>query len=204
MGLHLGKLLERLQQPHPERCPGRSCHPHDEPHAAALLHQSVEFCLAPRFGWTRRLSSSGTCWRRWCCDSRTCTSASGGAREPSGAFRAFHAAVERDFAESRTVADYARALGYSSRTLNRACLAAAGVTAKPYLDERSVLEARRRLLFRTELPTAAVGERLGFPHHTAFSKFFRHHTGRDPQRLPFAGLGTGLEPVVKVLVTATR
>ena len=40
-----------------------------------------------------------------------------GAREPSEAFRAFHAAVERDFAESRTVTDYAGSLGYSSRTL---------------------------------------------------------------------------------------
>ena len=116
-----------------------------------------------------------------------------GAREASEAFRAFHTAVERDFADSRTVADYARALGYSSRTLTRACLAAAGVTAKRYLDERIVLEARR-LLFHTELPTSAVGERLGFPHHTAFSKFFRHHTGETPSdyRSRASGRGWGL------------
>ncbi|WP_329292849.1 helix-turn-helix domain-containing protein [Streptomyces sp. NBC_01455] len=102
-----------------------------------------------------------------------------GAPRTSEAFRAFHAAVERDFTESRTVADYARALGYSSRTLTRACLAATGGTAKRYLDDRIVLEARR-LLVHTELPASAVGGRLGFPTPTAFSKFFKHHTGETP------------------------
>lgn len=113
-----------------------------------------------------------------------------GGHEPSEAFRAFHAAVERDFAESRTVTDYAGALGYSSRTLTRACLAASGVSAKRYLDERIVLEARR-LLFHTELTTAAIGERLGFPRHTAFSKFFRHHTGETPSDYRARALGRG-------------
>ncbi|KUN49158.1 helix-turn-helix domain-containing protein [Streptomyces olivochromogenes] len=102
-----------------------------------------------------------------------------GASRTAEAFRAFHAAVERDFTESRTVADYARALGYSSRTLTRACLAATGGTAKRYLDDRIVLEARR-LLVHTELPTSVVGDRLGFPTPTAFSKFFKHHTGETP------------------------
>ncbi|MEU2616793.1 AraC family transcriptional regulator [Streptomyces sp. NPDC007157] len=102
-----------------------------------------------------------------------------GASRTGEAFRAFHAAVERDFAESRTVADYARALGYSSRTLTRACLAATGGSAKRYLDDRIVLEARR-LLVHTELPTSAVAGRLGFPTPTAFSKFFKHHTGETP------------------------
>ena len=102
-----------------------------------------------------------------------------GASRTSEAFRAFHAALERDFAVSRTVADYARALGYSPRTLTRACLAATGGTAKRYLDDRIVLEARR-LLVHTELPASAVGDRLGFPTSTAFSKFFKHHTGETP------------------------
>jgi AraC-like DNA-binding protein len=102
-----------------------------------------------------------------------------GASGTTEAFRAFRAAVGRDFAKSRTVADYARALGYSSRTLTRACLAATGGTAKRYLDDRIMLEARR-LLVHTELPSSAVGDRLGFPTPTAFSKFFKHHTGQTP------------------------
>ncbi|MFK0110603.1 helix-turn-helix domain-containing protein [Streptomyces sp. NPDC091217] len=113
-----------------------------------------------------------------------------GASDTGEAFRAFHAAVERDYAESRTVADYASALGYSSRTLTRACIAATGVTAKRYLDERTVLEARR-LLFHTELPASAVGERLGFPTPTAFSKFFKHHTGETPSDYRLRASGRG-------------
>ncbi|MFK0153156.1 helix-turn-helix transcriptional regulator [Streptomyces sp. NPDC090499] len=102
-----------------------------------------------------------------------------GASRTGEAFRAFHAAVERDLAESHTVADYARALGYSPRTLTRACIAATGHSAKRYLDDRIVLEARR-LLVHTELPTSAVAGRLGFPSPTTFSKFFKHHTGETP------------------------
>ncbi|MBL1100542.1 helix-turn-helix domain-containing protein [Streptomyces coffeae] len=113
-----------------------------------------------------------------------------GAGDVSEAFRAFHAAVERDYAESRTVADYARALGYSSRTLTRACIATTGVTAKRYLDERIILEARR-LLFHTQLPTSAVGKRLGFPTPTAFSKFFKHHTGETPSDYRLRASGRG-------------
>ncbi|MFD8810463.1 helix-turn-helix transcriptional regulator [Streptomyces sp. NPDC059627] len=121
-----------------------------------------------------------------------------GEGEAREAFRAFHAAIERDYAESHTVADYARALGYSPRTLTRACIAATGATAKQYLDERIVLEARR-FLFHTELPISAVGERLGFPTPTTFSKFFKHHTGETPgaYRLRASGRGRSRAFVVE-------
>ncbi|MFD8722925.1 helix-turn-helix domain-containing protein [Streptomyces sp. NPDC059629] len=113
-----------------------------------------------------------------------------GAGDTGEAFRAFHTAVERDYAESRTVADYASALGCSSLTLTRACIAATGVTAKRYLNERTVLEAIR-LLCHTELPASAVGQRLGFPRPTAFSKFFKHHTGETPSDYRVRASGRG-------------
>ncbi|MFE2426525.1 helix-turn-helix domain-containing protein [Streptomyces sp. NPDC059373] len=105
------------------------------------------------------------------------------------AFRRFHAAVERDFAGTHRVADYAAALGYSPRTLTRATLAATGSTAKQYLDARIVLEAKR-LLVHTDATAADIAGRLGFREPGDFSKFFRKRDGRTP--LEFRAVARGL------------
>ncbi|WP_189938238.1 helix-turn-helix transcriptional regulator [Streptomyces sulfonofaciens] len=97
----------------------------------------------------------------------------------SGTFQRFHRAVERDFAVTRRVEDYAAALGYSVRTLTRACQAATSRTAKQYLDDRAALEARR-LLMHTSLTPTEIGHRLGFTSPTVFTKFFRRCTGETP------------------------
>ncbi len=98
---------------------------------------------------------------------------------PSETFERFRAAVEREFATSHRVADYARALGYSPRSLSRASLAAAGVGAKEFIDCRVVLESKR-LLAHSELPAARIADRLGFDDAANFSKFFAHRTGLSP------------------------
>ncbi|MER5748795.1 AraC family transcriptional regulator [Streptomyces sp. NPDC002088] len=106
-----------------------------------------------------------------------------GAQEAAGAgsepFRRFQQAVERDFARTHRVEDYAQMLGYSVRTLTRVTRAAVGSGAKGFIDDRVMLEARR-LLWHTDLPAAAVGDRLGFPDATVFTKFFRHRAGETP------------------------
>ncbi|TBO61488.1 AraC family transcriptional regulator [Streptomyces kasugaensis] len=97
----------------------------------------------------------------------------------SEAFHRFHQAVENGFTRSHRVADYARCLGYSVRTLSRATRAAVGHGAKRLIDDRVLLEAKRMLL-HTALPASRIAERLGFPHATAFTRFFRERTGRTP------------------------
>ncbi|WP_269855934.1 helix-turn-helix transcriptional regulator [Streptomyces sp. RPT161] len=97
----------------------------------------------------------------------------------SEAFHRYHQAIERDFATTRRVEDYATALGYSVRTLTRACLAATGRTAKQYLDDRAALEAKR-LLVHTNLSPVQVANRLGFSSATVFTKFFRRRTHETP------------------------
>ncbi|MEU4893354.1 helix-turn-helix transcriptional regulator [Streptomyces sp. NPDC044780] len=97
----------------------------------------------------------------------------------AGTFHRFHRAVERDFTAARRVEDYAAALGYSARTLTRACLAATGRTAKQYLDDRVALEAKR-LLVHTDLAPVRIADRLGFTTPTVFTKFFRRCTGETP------------------------
>jgi AraC-like DNA-binding protein len=113
------------------------------------------------------------------------------ASHADGPFLRFHAAVERDFAASHRVADYAAALGYSVRTLTRATRAATGSTAKQYLDARIVLEAKR-LLVHTDATAAEVSRRLGFRDAGDFSKFFRLRDGRTP--LAFRAVARGTPP----------
>nr|WP_324605937.1 helix-turn-helix transcriptional regulator [Streptomyces sp. NRRL S-813] len=98
---------------------------------------------------------------------------------PSETFRRFHAAVERDFTVTRRVEDYAAALGYSRRTLTRAAEAASGMSAKRYIDERVVLEAKRELS-HSRSTAGAIAARLGFADASDFSKFFRQRTGTTP------------------------
>ncbi|MFC0438730.1 AraC family transcriptional regulator [Kutzneria buriramensis] len=104
----------------------------------------------------------------------------------------FQHELERSFATTRSAADYAAKVGYSLRTLNRVCEAAAGRSAKALVDARVALEAKR-LLVHTDLPAAAIGDRLGFTEPTNFGKFFQRETGetpgafRDRERVTAAG-----------------
>jgi AraC-like DNA-binding protein len=97
-----------------------------------------------------------------------------------GWFRRFRAAVERHHAGLHEVADYARMLRCSERTLTRAARLCTGQSAKGVIAQRIVLEAKR-LLVHTGLPAAAIAERLGFDEPTNFGKFFRRVAGCTPR-----------------------
>jgi len=104
----------------------------------------------------------------------------GGYRHAGGeVFARFRAEVERSYATTRRVEDYAHRLGYTVKTLTRACLDATGHPAKHVIDARVTLEAQR-LLAHTDEPAALVGRRLGFTEATNFGKFFARHTGTSP------------------------
>ncbi|WP_046729934.1 AraC family transcriptional regulator [Streptomyces humi] len=91
----------------------------------------------------------------------------------------FRAELERSYATTRRAADYARRLGYTVKTLTRACTAATGQPVKHVIDGRVALEAQR-LLAHTGEPVATVARRLGFAEPTNFGKFFTRHTGVTP------------------------
>lgn len=97
----------------------------------------------------------------------------------SETFRRFQAAVEADFRVHHELGHYARALGWSARTLSRTCQAATGRTAKQYVTDRLLLEAKR-LLAHDGLSPARCGQRLGFPDSSNFSAFFLRSTGVRP------------------------
>ncbi|MER6788480.1 helix-turn-helix transcriptional regulator [Streptomyces sp. NPDC000658] len=101
------------------------------------------------------------------------------APEPDTTYLRFRDAVEKDFARTRRVEDYAEALGYSPRTLSRAALASTGLGAKEFIDRRVVLEAKR-LLAHSDQTAARIAGRLGFSSATHFSKYFHQRTGQTP------------------------
>lgn len=94
-------------------------------------------------------------------------------------YNRFRQLVEDRFAQCHQVADYARQLGYTEKSLARAVLGSTGMTAKAFIAARIVLEAKR-LLVHTDLPVAGIGEKLGFDEATNFSKFFRREAGSTP------------------------
>jgi AraC-like DNA-binding protein len=106
-------------------------------------------------------------------------------------FLRFRDAVETRFASTRRLEDYARTLGYSTRTISRASMDAAGVGAKEYIDRRVLPEAKR-LLAHGDQPAAKIAVRLGFSSATNFSKFFHQRTDTSPLAFRRAVRGTDL------------
>jgi AraC-like DNA-binding protein len=102
------------------------------------------------------------------------------ARPRGTVFELFEEALEQRFRETRSVAEYARRLGYSERTLARAAAEAAGATPKAVIAARVLLEAKR-LLVNTELGIGRIAVHLGFSEPTNFTKFFRKGTGLSPE-----------------------
>ncbi|MFC7545908.1 helix-turn-helix domain-containing protein [Plantactinospora sp. GCM10030261] len=94
-------------------------------------------------------------------------------------YRRLRDELERSYATTRRVEDYADRLRCSVRTLTRACLAATGRSAKQVIDDRVTLQAMR-LLAATDEPVADVGRRLGFPEPTNFGRFFQREVGWTP------------------------
>ena len=111
-----------------------------------------------------------------------------GSARPSGQasvslqrFKRYRLMVEQHLRRLHRVADYAKLIGCSQKSLHRAAIEVAGVSAKTYLSQRIALEAQR-LLVHTAWPIAVVAEELGFDEATNFVKFFRRETGQVPGR----------------------
>lgn len=94
-------------------------------------------------------------------------------------FRRFQQLLEKSFSTQQQVADYAKQLGCSEKSLTRTTLNVAGISAKAYISSRINLEAKR-LLTQTALPIATIADRVGFEEATHFVKFFKREVGCSP------------------------
>ncbi len=87
--------------------------------------------------------------------------------------------LELDVDERPSAAQLARRIGYSRRTLDRACRQVSGQTTKQVIDERIALEVRR-LLADTSRSLAQVRVGLGYSDSSNFARFVVRHLGQTP------------------------
>lgn len=95
------------------------------------------------------------------------------------AYLDYRAALEQRLYERPTVANLASAIGYSTRTIDRACAEVTGQTARQVLDERTALEIKR-LLTHSDRQIVRIAADFGFGDPSNFSKFVRRHLGERP------------------------
>jgi AraC-like DNA-binding protein len=94
-------------------------------------------------------------------------------------FELFRSSVEAQFRRHHDAGHYARELGYAPRTLTRAVQQATGRTAKAYITDRIILQAKR-LLAHDLFTSARCAAELGFIDASSFSSFFLKATGQRP------------------------
>lgn len=111
------------------------------------------------------------------------------------AYVQFREIIEERLYSHPSVRALAHELGYSSRTVDRACQAVAGKTAKEVLDERTALEIRR-LLTHSDRPVSRIGADLGFGDPSNFTKFVRRQLGRPPGEIRRDVLASAEDPPV--------
>lgn len=85
----------------------------------------------------------------------------------------FKSLVESKFVEWHKVGDYSKQLNITSDYLNNVIKSTIGKTAKEFIQNRLVLEAKR-LGLHTHLSTKEIAFQLGFDDPSHFSKFFKN------------------------------
>jgi AraC family transcriptional activator of pobA len=96
-------------------------------------------------------------------------------------FTGFRALVEKHYLQHWSVSDYAKALSVTPSKLNRTSKALAGRSAFEIIQERLLLEAKRRLVY-IAAPVQLLAYELGFEDPAYFNRFFKKRTGMTPAR----------------------
>jgi len=92
----------------------------------------------------------------------------------------FKAVVEKQFTKSHQVKAYADTLNVSPNYLNEVIKSAINISAKDYIQNRLILEARRLVVF-TDKSSKEIGYDLGFEDPSHFSKFYKIQSGQSLQ-----------------------
>jgi AraC-like DNA-binding protein len=92
----------------------------------------------------------------------------------------FKTLVEEHFHEWHQVKEYADALFVTPNYLNEVIRTSIDVSAKDYIQQRLILEAKRMIVF-TPKSAKEIGYDLGFDDPSHFSKFFKTNTNQSLQ-----------------------
>ena len=87
--------------------------------------------------------------------------------------------VETDCSQNRNVNYYAKQLCITSGHLNSLIKAHCGVSAKRYILNKTILEAKRLLLY-TEMSIDQIADHLHYENTSHFAKIFREYTDITP------------------------
>lgn len=87
--------------------------------------------------------------------------------------------VDRGFSEYRTVRYYAGRLCITPNYLNEIVSTAMQISAKQYIQNK-VMEEAKRMLAYTDLPVAEIAFELNYETVSYFSRCFRRYTGETP------------------------
>ncbi|GAA4236763.1 helix-turn-helix domain-containing protein [Postechiella marina] len=96
-------------------------------------------------------------------------------------FLDFKSLLEKHFTKSRNADFYAEKLNITYKHLNTICKSIISITAKQFIDEFIVLEAKRQLV-NSEIKSTELAYALGFEEPTNFVKYFRKNTGFTPNQ----------------------
>lgn len=91
----------------------------------------------------------------------------------------FKQLVSRHAAHERSVNFYASQLFVSPGYLMTIISKMSGKSVRAWVDQASILYAKA-LLAQTNMQIGEVAEKLNFPTQTAFTRYFKHHTGTTP------------------------
>lgn len=94
-------------------------------------------------------------------------------------FQQFKNLVEAYYTQSRNADFYAAKMHMSYKHLNTLCKLIIDRTAKQFIDEFVILEAKRRLV-NSSVKSTELAYALGFEEATNFVKYFRKKTGFTP------------------------
>jgi len=94
-------------------------------------------------------------------------------------FSRFRTLVEAHFLEHWTVSQYARAMQMTEGRLNRLVRAVAGKSAFDLIQDRLLLEARRKLIY-VAAPILLLAYELGFEDPAYFPRYFKNKVGKTP------------------------
>ena len=92
----------------------------------------------------------------------------------------FKAIVEKHYKEWHQVKDYADSLNVTPNYLNEVIKSSVQISAKDFIQDRLILEAKRMAIF-TAKSGKEIGFELGFEDPSHFSKFFKTNAGQSLQ-----------------------